>query len=109
MPRQEPREVVESTVAVMDGQPNVSHVDPNTARHQVEHDVRRHLLSHPDFRFASLVVRRVENGVCLQGVLEAGIDSPDVCTVVQAIDGVRQVLNHLLVTTPGITESPLQN
>lgn len=63
--------------------------------HQIELDVQRALLAHPSLRFASLVVRRIDNGVCLQGVVD--VDSPDVCDIVQRVSGVGQVLNHLLV------------
>lgn len=66
--------------------------------HQVEHAVRRELLAEPHLRFASLVVRRINDGVCLQGVLEADEDSPDVSTIAQRVDGVHQVLNRLVVT-----------
>ncbi len=65
--------------------------------HQVELDVQRELLSQPSLHFASLVVRRINNGVCLQGVLEADADSPDVCSIAQRVSGVRQVLNHLVI------------
>lgn len=68
--------------------------------HQVEQDVQRALLSEPSLRFASLVVRRIDNGVCLQGVVETNADSPDVCTIAQGIPGVGQVLNRLVVA-PG--------
>lgn len=65
--------------------------------HQVEQDVRRELLSQPELRFSSLVVRRIADGVCLQGVLEADDGSPDVCSVAQRVSGVNCVLNHLLI------------
>lgn len=65
--------------------------------HQVEQDVRRALLSHPAFHFSSLVVRRIADGVCLQGVLEADDDSPDVSSIAQRVNGVNCVLNHLLI------------
>jgi osmotically-inducible protein OsmY len=65
--------------------------------HQVELDVQRALLSQPRLHFSSLVVRRISDGVCLQGVLEADADSPDVCSIAQGVSGVRQVLNHLVV------------
>lgn len=64
--------------------------------HQVEQDVQRALLSQPNLRFASLVVRRIDNGVCLQGVVEADADSPDISTIAQGIPGVGQVLNRLV-------------
>ena len=67
--------------------------------HRVEQEVQRELMSVPDCRFASLVVRRLDNGgVCLQGVLEADDDIPDVCAIAQRVSGVQKVLNHLLVT-----------
>src|SRR6185503_9800889 len=42
--------------------------------HSVEQEVQRELLAEPSLRFASLVVRRIDDGVCLQGVLEG--DNP---------------------------------
>jgi len=65
--------------------------------HQIELDVQRALLAQPALHFASLVVRRINNGVCLQGVLESDADSPDVCSIAQRVSGVREVLNHLVV------------
>jgi osmotically-inducible protein OsmY len=65
--------------------------------HQVELAVQRELLAQPKLHFASLVVRRINNGVCLQGVLESDPDSPDVCSIAQRITGVREVLNHLVI------------
>ena len=65
--------------------------------HQIEQDVRSALLSQPTLRFSSLVVRRIADGVCLQGVLESDEGSPDVCTIAQRIAGVNCVLNHLLI------------
>ena len=73
------------------------HVSPLDCAHQVEREVRRQLLAHPDLRFASLVVRRMENGVCLQGVLEADENSPDVCGLAQRVAGVEQVINQLVL------------
>ncbi|MGE5191703.1 MAG: BON domain-containing protein [Deltaproteobacteria bacterium] len=65
--------------------------------HQVELDVQRELLAHPSLHFASLVVRRINNGVCLQGVLETDDESTDVCRIAQRVSGVREVLNHLVI------------
>ncbi len=65
--------------------------------HQVEQDVRRALLSQPSLHFSSLVVRRIADGVCLQGVLEVDDGSPDVSTIAQRVSGVNCVLNHLLI------------
>lgn len=72
-----------------------SHDD--TRPHLVELDVQRALLAHPRLRFSSLVVRRIDNGVCLQGVLETDEDTPDVCSIAQRVAGVTQVLNRLVL------------
>lgn len=68
--------------------------------HRIEQEVQRELLAEPKLRFASLVVRRIHDGVCLQGVLEANDEAPDVCSVAQRVTGVQHVLNRLLIT-PG--------
>lgn len=68
--------------------------------HELEHKIRRELLSRQDLQFSTLVVRRVPGGVCLEGVLEAAPDGPDVCRLVQAVCGVDQVLNHLVMRSP---------
>ena len=67
------------------------------SHHQVEQNVQRELLAHPDLSFSSLVVRRVRNGVCLEGVLEGHDRLPDVSSLVQSIAGVETVINHLVV------------
>lgn len=72
-------------------------ISPVASPHRLEREIQRQLLAEPHLKFSSLVVRRVENGVCLQGVLEADVDAPDVVSLVQRIAGVDQVLNHLLV------------
>jgi osmotically-inducible protein OsmY len=71
--------------------------------HQVEQEVRRALLSQPNLHFSSLVVRRIADGVCLQGILhQMDAGSPDVCSIAQKVTGVNCVLNHLLIA-PGRT------
>lgn len=73
-------------------------LDESSTPHQIEQEVQRELLSQPSLRFASLVVRRIDNGVCLQGVLEADDDlPPDVCHIARRVSGVRQVLNRLVI------------
>jgi hypothetical protein len=64
--------------------------------HRLEQAVQRQLLSHPKLRFSTLVIRRIPNGVCLQGVLESSVDL-DVCSLVRSVAGVNEVLNHLVV------------
>jgi hypothetical protein len=66
------------------------------APHRLEHAVQRHLLAHPQLRFSTLVIRRIPNGVCLEGVLEGGANF-DVCGLARSISGVNKVLNHLVV------------
>jgi osmotically-inducible protein OsmY len=71
--------------------------------HQIEEDVQRELLGHGGLHFSSLVVRRVPNGVCLEGVLEtddASEASSSVCGLARRVAGVQKVLNHLLVRCP---------
>jgi hypothetical protein len=72
-----------------------SHPEP-VAPHRLEHAVRAHLMSHPKLRFSTLVIRRIPNGVCLQGVLEDSVDL-DVCNLARSVAGVTEVLNHLVV------------
>lgn len=70
-------------------------VAPNRA-HSVERQVQRKLLAHPSLRFSSLVVRRMPDGICLEGVLTAN-PGADVCSLARQVEGVNRVLNHLLV------------
>jgi hypothetical protein len=66
------------------------------APHGLEQAVHRRLRSHPGLQFASLVIRRIPNGVCLEGVLETDADQ-DVCHLARSVAGVDEVLNHLVV------------
>ena len=65
--------------------------------HQMEIEVRQRLMSHPHLNFSSLVIRRIGKGVCLEGVLEAEDESPDVCDLAQQVSGVEEVRNHLVM------------
>lgn len=69
-------------------------------RHRLERDVQRRLLEHPELCFSSLVVRRIGDGVCLEGVLEMDDCPDDVGKLVQRAAGVTHVLNHLVVRRP---------
>ena len=69
-------------------------------RHQLEQEVRNRLMAEPSLKFTSLVVRRVSNGLCLEGVLETNDHAPDVARIVRGICGVSQVLDHLVVHRP---------
>lgn len=65
--------------------------------HQLELEVRRRLMAEPSLNFDSLVVRRIRNGLCLEGVLETSDDASDVSRLVRGICGVPQVLDHLVI------------
>jgi hypothetical protein len=69
------------------------------APHGLEKAVHRRLRAQPGLRFASLVIRRIPNGVCLEGVLESDADQ-DVCNLARSVAGVDEVLNHLVVRQP---------
>lgn len=85
----------DSTIAVIE--PRFCHDPP----HQVETDVQRVLVSQPELHFKSLVVRRVANGVCLEGVLEVDDNAPDVTRLARQVAGVEFVLNRLIVRSRG--------
>lgn len=73
------------------------HSQSTVDSHSIESEVRRQLLSVPGVRVASLVVRRLPNGVCLQGVLRCQDRSIDVCGAIRQIAGVQQILNHMVI------------
>jgi hypothetical protein len=70
------------------------------AEHELELTVQRELLAQPGLDFASLVVRRIPGGVCLEGVLETSAEAKDVSSLAQRVSGVAQVLNHLVIRRP---------
>jgi hypothetical protein len=70
---------------------------PDESTHRLETDVRRALLTEEGLDIASLVVRRLQDGICLEGVIRITGDDVDVCRAVRQLDGVGTVLNHLLV------------
>lgn len=74
------------------------HTELSGGPHQMEADVQRALLDCGDARFSHLVVRRMPNGVCLQGVMEVtGETTPDVAGLVRRAAKVDQIINHLLI------------
>ncbi len=82
----------------MTDSPHSSHKMPEDAStHAIETRVRRELLSSSQLSVSSLVVRRMPNGVCLEGIVKVHDDSVDVDAVVKQISGVEEVRNHLLV------------
>lgn len=73
------------------------HAHPIHQIHRVEQAVRNRLLSAPHLWFSNLVIRRIPDGVCLQGRVETDSLSPDVCSLVRQVDGVAHILNRLTV------------
>ena len=70
--------------------------------HQLERDVRRRLEVLAGVRFDSLVVRRIPDGVCLQGHAIIDDDRVDVRSAVREVDGVDQVLDRLIAVRRSI-------
>ncbi|QDT52681.1 hypothetical protein Pan44_06930 [Caulifigura coniformis] len=65
--------------------------------HDLERDVQRKLQETPGLHFSSLVVRRLENGLCVQGVLETASVQPDIAALVRRISGLSNVLDQVVV------------
>ena len=74
-------------------------LDPLLGPHEVEQNVWHELQQVSSGHFSSLVVRRLPDGVCLQGVIEtADIDFlDDVERLVKRVACVDRVLNQLLI------------
>ena len=68
--------------------------------HRIEQEVQRKLLSDPGLHFSSLVVRRIPEGVCLEGVLETAENCANVSQLIRSVEGVNRVLNHLVIRRP---------
>ena len=67
------------------------------SEHEYERDIQRRLLEAPGLHFSSLVVRRLENGICVQGVLETSGSHLDLGRIVREISGVENVVNQVVV------------
>jgi osmotically-inducible protein OsmY len=65
--------------------------------HRIEQEVQQVLLSDSSLSFSTLVVRRIADGVCLEGVLEVDATATDVGLLARQVAGVEHVLNHLVV------------
>ena len=78
--------------------PNITAPRRYAGPHGIEKDVQRELLAEPRLHFSSLVIHRVQNGVCLEGVVEADDGSPDVSRLAKRVVGVEQVINRLVMT-----------
>ncbi|MBC7968391.1 MAG: hypothetical protein H7Z17_21000 [Fuerstia sp.] len=65
--------------------------------HQLESDVRRALNAAAGVDIGLIVVRKLPNGICLEGVIHVSSDDFDVCSLVREIEGVGEIVNNLVV------------
>ena len=65
--------------------------------HEIEADVRRELLATEGVTVKSLVVRRLDNGVCLQGVIRFDGAEFDLGDTIRRIPGIDRILNHMVI------------
>ncbi len=65
--------------------------------HQLEAKIRRALCAENGVDIGGLVVRPLQNGICLEGVIRVSSDDFDVCSAVREIEGVGEIVNHLVV------------
>ena len=68
----------------------------STSRHGLEFDVQHQLRTTPGLEFESLVVRRVPEGVCLEGVLKSGADGCELADLARKVTGVTRVLDRVV-------------
>ncbi len=75
--------------------------------HSFEARIRHDLMACPELEFSSLVVRRIPDGICLEGVVSTAADRHGVCQLVREVAGVNAVLNHLVMCpTPAKSQPP---
>lgn len=79
--------------------PRRSQASSTDQLHGIESGVRRELMANPGLSVSSLVVRRIPNGVCLEGVMHIHDDQTDVDSIARQVIGVQEVQNHILVCT----------
>lgn len=65
--------------------------------HYVEQEVRRCLTHDFPEKICSLVVRRIDDGICLQGMIESADKASDACSMAESVPGVGRVINRLIV------------
>jgi len=94
---------VATEIGLAQSSENVPPIDeaPDELTSTLERAVRQKLMSDPDVKISSLVVRQIEGGVCLEGILETNNALTDVERLVQSIASVDRVLNRLVIRPPG--------
>lgn len=68
--------------------------------HRLEQDICHQLMFESNLNFTSLVVRRIDDGVFLEGILETDDDSTDIEQLVRRVSGVQRVLNSVVIRRP---------
>lgn len=74
-----------------------SQTTPPPSGHSFEARIRHDLMALRELQFSSLVVHRIPDGICLEGVVSTTSDDVDVCQMVKEVAGVNAVLNHLVM------------
>lgn len=70
--------------------------------HQIECDVQRRLLNDLELTIHSLVVHRLVDGVCIEGVVEGGTPLEEITRAVESVSGVERVMNRLVQRSPSL-------
>lgn len=65
--------------------------------HDVESEVRRKILAMDGLTVRSLVVRRIPDGVCIQGVVCSAGSQTSLRKVIAALPGIRQILDRTTI------------
>lgn len=76
-----------------------------TQQHTMEYEVRRRLTQHPGVQVQDLVVRRIPQGVCLEGRVILHEPHLDLRALMQGINGLEEIRNHLLMTPDSETQA----
>lgn len=72
--------------------------------HSIEHEVHTRLTQHPGLVVRSLVVRRIPNGVCLEGRVEVADEAFDLARLIRDIPGMDEFVNHLVINSVSASE-----
>jgi hypothetical protein len=70
---------------------------PPPVGHSFEARIRHDLMARPELEFSSLVVHRIPDGICLEGVVTTTTEGADLCQMVREVAGVNAVINHLVM------------
>jgi len=76
--------------------------------HVTELQVQRELLACKKWLFQSLVVHRMRDGICLQGVVQGSnlTDASEICDLAREVAGVSNVINHLVLQQTEAADVP---